>query len=740
MKLAIANIVGRVNRAEGASTPIQNVSAPVIQGNHWEEGLLYVTNGEWKGRPYIFTYQWKRDDVNIDGATLQKYTPVNADVGATITCEVTASDGTNSATITATAAEIVDMYPTKVMSYSPFAYFRLNETIVTAGATADNYEGTSARDALYKNSNWIGESALTPDGFNCVKKNGNSNIDIYAAMNSGFNGNVGGVCGWIRSNSAGDWSTGFERLLYIYVNDQNRVQISRNAGVVSFRRFGSSKDRQIDVDYSVSQPTGNLFFCMTWNTGAGANGELKAYVNGVQVGSTMTDIGTFTGSLVSTACVIGAGSTSNATPWNNCRFFDWAFFSSVLDGDDVADLATRPTGKWWYHSIKKTYNIGTQFSLTDRSFVRFFYDVDNDGERELIINVGSQARFIALKSDDTVVWDVTQDATSRTMARHPFIKNGILYATHGTTLYAINLANGSLVWSTANVPSDDLRGGNDYIACLINKDFRLYNYSNGTLANSTTLPYTTSTQTLSFGDIDGDGLDEYFTNDYAGRLMALDHDLSELYTIGPYFQSHTDIQTVLGVDKLITVLDTDDDTIIEGDEVVIIDRDGNITATWDSIGEQVQIRVLPYAINGVVICAYATDGATEDGVGLDEDLNVVYQAGKGGDRNSFLQMAGDVMWIYPNTEDYLVSAELAATDIRNQKKFLFYHVDSGIELDEFTSANIDAGFVTVAGTDTHEAMVPHIIRENEFIVGDVSNQPSNNEVLRVHQWTLEDIP
>lgn len=720
----------------GGGAAIQNVSAPVIQGNHWEEGLLYADDGEWKGRPFIFSYQWKRNGVAIDGATMQKYIPVNADVGEVITRETTASDGTNSATVISTAGTIVDMYPTKVLSYSPFAYFRLNDAGLT---TADNFQGNASYDGTYGGAGWaIAGQAHTKDGFLTNRLTSSAgHVNIYSALNGGFDGNHGSVVCWVRSNSAAEWDAAFGRLFYAYADNANRIQISRISSVVSFRRFAGGADKQIDVDYSVSQPTEWLCFAMTWDTSAGGSGELKAYVNGVQVGTTQTSIGTFSGSLDSTQCCIGATNTTNGNNWRTSRYADFSFYATALGASAITDLATRPTGKYWYHSIEKTYDINSLFSVTGRSFARFYYDVDNDGEWELIVSLGGQARWAAIKDDNTIVWDVTYDSNVLDTARHPFIKNGILYQTHGTTLYAIRLTDGSKLWSTLNVPNNDLRGGNDYLICQTTFTMSLYNYSDGTIANTVTLPYGTGTQTLSFGDIDGDGLDEYFTNDYNGRIMARDHDLTELFTTIQYDNTHIDYMVVIGTDKLLAVIDTDGSVSEEGDEVVLINRSGTVTATYQSTGEQVQMRVLPEAINGVKIVGKGISGGTE-AWGIDEDLVEVFSGGQMHSRNDLAKIAGDVMCYSPDTENPIDNSEIHVVDIRNGEAFKFYHEDSGIELDIETSTVIDAGFVLGGGDANHEFVTPYVLRE--ILIGDINTLSTGNDILRKHQWTLEDIP
>jgi hypothetical protein len=72
-------------------TTLVNTVAPVISGFNYVGYPLTTTNGTWTGiTPVSYTYQWKRNGSNISGATASLYTPVTADLGATITVTVTA--------------------------------------------------------------------------------------------------------------------------------------------------------------------------------------------------------------------------------------------------------------------------------------------------------------------------------------------------------------------------------------------------------------------------------------------------------------------------------------------------------------------------------------------------------------------------------------------------------------------------------------------------------------------------
>jgi hypothetical protein len=83
------------------SAPV-NTSPPIIAGKNLVGSLLKVIdNGTWTGTlPIIFTYQWKRNGVDIVGETNTQYLTVLSDLGQIITCEVTATNIVGSASQT----------------------------------------------------------------------------------------------------------------------------------------------------------------------------------------------------------------------------------------------------------------------------------------------------------------------------------------------------------------------------------------------------------------------------------------------------------------------------------------------------------------------------------------------------------------------------------------------------------------------------------------------------------------
>jgi hypothetical protein len=76
-----------------------NTKPPVIAGASLVNTKIdVIDNGIWSGDlPITFTYQWKRNGINIIGETGIQYTTVLADLGTKITCEVTATNLVGSA-------------------------------------------------------------------------------------------------------------------------------------------------------------------------------------------------------------------------------------------------------------------------------------------------------------------------------------------------------------------------------------------------------------------------------------------------------------------------------------------------------------------------------------------------------------------------------------------------------------------------------------------------------------------
>ena len=93
-----------------------------------------------------FTYQWKRDTVDIGGETAQTYTRVAADAGADITCVITPSNGAGAGTPYTTAivtAPALTTLPSTTLIDTNFrGAFSVDYATEFAAATTNNATAT----------------------------------------------------------------------------------------------------------------------------------------------------------------------------------------------------------------------------------------------------------------------------------------------------------------------------------------------------------------------------------------------------------------------------------------------------------------------------------------------------------------------------------------------------------------------------------------------------------------------
>ena len=73
-----------------------NTVAPAITGTAKDTQVLTVSTGTWTQSPTSYSYQWKRNGTVNIGTNANTYTCVTADIGFTIKCVVTATNGVGS--------------------------------------------------------------------------------------------------------------------------------------------------------------------------------------------------------------------------------------------------------------------------------------------------------------------------------------------------------------------------------------------------------------------------------------------------------------------------------------------------------------------------------------------------------------------------------------------------------------------------------------------------------------------
>ena len=87
--------------------PVNTVAPAATLGSN----SVSTTNGAWNNSPTGFTYQWLRGGVNISGATASTYTFVLADANTSLSCAVTASNVSGSATAASNTVAVGALVP-----------------------------------------------------------------------------------------------------------------------------------------------------------------------------------------------------------------------------------------------------------------------------------------------------------------------------------------------------------------------------------------------------------------------------------------------------------------------------------------------------------------------------------------------------------------------------------------------------------------------------------------------------
>lgn len=130
--------------------PPSNTVAPSISGTAQVGQTLTASNGTWVGAAtIIYSYQWKRAGSNIVGATSSTYVPVLADIGNTLTVDVTGTNSDGSATVTSSATSAViaaSQYVTSVKRYE----VTIPSSTASATVTVDTMDSRSLIFATFR--------------------------------------------------------------------------------------------------------------------------------------------------------------------------------------------------------------------------------------------------------------------------------------------------------------------------------------------------------------------------------------------------------------------------------------------------------------------------------------------------------------------------------------------------------------------------------------------------------------
>ena len=125
--------------------PVTTVAPVVSAFTDWTTALT-TTNGTWIGdATIVYTYQWKRNGVSIGGETSNTYTlDSNNDSQKNITCEITATNGCGSTSVTSNSTTPV--YNMSAETTSLWVDAQDSSTIATSGSDVTQWDDKSGNN------------------------------------------------------------------------------------------------------------------------------------------------------------------------------------------------------------------------------------------------------------------------------------------------------------------------------------------------------------------------------------------------------------------------------------------------------------------------------------------------------------------------------------------------------------------------------------------------------------------
>ncbi len=216
------------------------------------------------------------------------------------------------------------------------AYWPLSEV---AGSVAYDFSGT-ARHGAYTGVT-LGQPGIGDGNTSPLFDGANDFVNIYTvSLRDAFNGSEGTAMIWAKVFNAGVWTDSASRyamLLRVDVNNwvYSPRRISNNGALRAGYTAGGTQELVTSAGHAELTW---LCAAITWSKSAGVNGEVKAFLNGAQYGTTQTLLGTWAGALAPTTTVIGATDTVPGGPW-----YGWlahpALWDIALTQPQIAPLA-----------------------------------------------------------------------------------------------------------------------------------------------------------------------------------------------------------------------------------------------------------------------------------------------------------------------------------------------------------------------------------------------------------------
>ena len=224
-------------------------------------------------------------------------------------------------------------YSRKVLGFGPIAYWPLDEASGGVARCLVNplqngtYTGVTLAD---DSSGPFGTPAPFFDG-------ANDYVNVFtAALSAAFDGQEGSAGIWVRVANAGVWTDGASRYsIYIGADGNNWVEQRKDA-VNNTTRKRYRANGTVSAAVAAASYATWAYWVITWSRSAGATGEYKSYLNGVQEGVTQVNIDNWAGGLA--FCYIGEANGVPASVWHGWLAHG-ALWDRALSASEILDLA-----------------------------------------------------------------------------------------------------------------------------------------------------------------------------------------------------------------------------------------------------------------------------------------------------------------------------------------------------------------------------------------------------------------
>ena len=399
---------------------------PVASGTPEVDEVLTTTDGIWQGLPEItIAYQWRRDSVNISGATSNTYTLVSADLNALVDCQVTA---TNS--IRSVSADTNDLGPIQAAPVIPVApsisgaptisgSAKVGETLTATAASATG-EPTPTTSWQWERSDngttgWASISGATSSTYTAVSADESkylrvvqteTNTEGSDSANSAATAQVAAAYDYLLDDYSGAAAAYSLRLLdSTYSGSAVRV---RRASDNTEQDIGFV-DNELDTSSLETFCSGTDGFVTTWYDQSGSNNATQTTAANqpkiVSSGTTITENSKPTIQWVDTSDILTATASIsisndltaiavNASNVQSSQFANGPILQYNVDSSNHISIGYRDGG--YFTRLTKTGSTltlnGYDFSSTSLNLVFDYVDYTNASNEIYVDNVsGSDA-------------------------------------------------------------------------------------------------------------------------------------------------------------------------------------------------------------------------------------------------------------------------------------------------------------------------------------------------------------